>query len=256
MLGMYFSGTGNTRYCVTKFVEYFDEKNIAISIETPGIDKIIANQDVIVFGYPIYFSNTPKIVRDFLIENKSCFLNKKVFIIATMGLFSGDGTGCSARILKKYGARILGGLHLRMPDCIGDGKLLKKSLVKNRVMIKKADLKIYSSVQKLKAGKPDREGLNFIYHLAGLFGQRLWFYGKTMTYKNKPDINRQKCIGCGRCADICPMQNLKIESGKAVANGKCTMCYRCFSHCPTHALTILGKKVYEQCRLENYVEHF
>lgn len=256
MLGVYFSGTGNTKYCVTKFVKYFDEKHKAISIETPGIDKIIAKHDIIVFGYPIYFSNIPKIVRDFLTEHKSCFLNKKVFIIATMGLFSGDGTGCSARILKKYGARILGGLHLRMPDCIGDEKILKKSLVKNRDMVKKAELKIYSSVQKLKAGKPDREGLNFFYHLAGLFGQRLWFYGKTMTYKNRPDINRQKCIGCGRCADICPMQNLKIESGKAVANGKCTMCYRCFSHCPTQALTILGKKVYEQCRLENYVEHF
>lgn len=27
---------------------------------------------------------------------------EKVFCVNTMGLFSGDGTGCTARLLKKY----------------------------------------------------------------------------------------------------------------------------------------------------------
>jgi hypothetical protein len=52
-----------------------------------------------------------------------------------MGLFSGDGTGCSARLLKKYGAKIVGGLHIKMPDCIGDVKLLKKTLDANKNII-------------------------------------------------------------------------------------------------------------------------
>lgn len=43
---------------------------------------------------------------------------KKVFCMATMGAFSGDGAGCSARLLKKYGAKIIGGLHVRMPDAV------------------------------------------------------------------------------------------------------------------------------------------
>ena len=42
------------------------------------------------------------------------------FIIATMGLFSGDGAGMLARLLKNYGAIIVGGLHLKMPDSICD----------------------------------------------------------------------------------------------------------------------------------------
>lgn len=48
--------------------------------------------------------------------------SKKVFLIATMGLFSGDGAGILGRLLQQYGAEIIGGLHLRMPDSIGDEK--------------------------------------------------------------------------------------------------------------------------------------
>ena len=59
-----------------------------------------------------------------------------------MGLFSGDGAGCSARLFKKYGANIIGGLHLKMPNCIGDVKALKKSLEENKLVVKKANIKI------------------------------------------------------------------------------------------------------------------
>ena len=43
-----------------------------------------------------------------------------------MGLFSGDGAGILARRLRKYGAQIIGGLHLKMPDSIADEKALKR----------------------------------------------------------------------------------------------------------------------------------
>lgn len=169
-----------------------------------------------------------------------------------MGLFSGDGTGCSARLFQKYSAVILGGLHLKMPDCIGDEKLLKKSIEENRELISKAEKKISIAASSLKEGRPHKEGLGFLYHMAGLFGQRLWFYGKAASYKQKPNIDAEICIGCGRCAAICPMDNILIEKGKAISHNQCTLCYRCFSQCPTKALTILGKQVHEQCFFEKY----
>ena len=50
------------------------------------------------------YSTVPKILRDFIIENKELWENKKVFVIATMGLFSGDGAGILGRLLQQYGA--------------------------------------------------------------------------------------------------------------------------------------------------------
>ena len=178
---------------------------------------------------------------------------KKVFIIATMGLFSGDGAGILARLLTKHGAIIIGGLHLKMPDSIGDEKALKRTLVQNQELVRKAEQKIEASAQKLKDGHPSQDGMGCLNHLAGLFGQRLYFCSKTKAYSDKLKIDKKRCIQCGKCASLCPMKNISLKSGNAVAGGKCTMCYRCVSFCPMQAITLLGKKVYEQCHIEKYL---
>lgn len=49
-----------------------------------------------------------------------------------MGLFSGDGAGILGRLLQQYGAEIIGGLHLRMPDSIGDEKSVEASTGKEQ----------------------------------------------------------------------------------------------------------------------------
>lgn len=155
MVGIYFSGTGNTKYCLNKFLEYYSEnkENKLYSIEDRNcIKEIIANKEI-TLAYPIYYSDLPIIVRNFIIDNKEIFKNKNIFIIVTMGLFSGDGVGCSARLLKKYGANIIGGLHLKIPDCIGDEKALKKSLEENKLVVKKANIKIKETVDKYKNDK-------------------------------------------------------------------------------------------------------
>lgn len=38
---------------------------------------------------------------------------------------------------KKYGAEILGGIQIKMPDSVCDSKLLKKSIEENRQIVKK-----------------------------------------------------------------------------------------------------------------------
>lgn len=253
MVGIYFSGTGNTRYCIEKFVHHLDADARFIGIEDQQAVQVLEQSDFIVLGYPIYFSNLPKIMRDFLQNNQNAFSGKKVFIIATMGLFSGDGAGCAARMLRKYGAVIEGGLHLKMPDCIGDEKLLKKTAAENREIVKRAEQKIKRAAQALKSGQASQEGLSFLNHMAGLFGQRLWFSSKTKRYSDKLKIDSKKCIGCGACVKLCPMGNLSVENQIAQHHNQCTMCYRCISHCPQQAITLLGDALYEQCRIENYL---
>lgn len=253
MVGIYFSGTGNSKFCIEKFLSYYDKETEAISIEDNKAVDVIKQNQKIVFAYPVYFSNLPKIVRDFIEGHQTLFAGKEIFLIATMGLFSGDGTGCAARLLRKYGADITGGLHLKMPDCIGDEKALKKTMEQNHELIVAADEKIKKAVERLREGRALREGLGFWYHMAGLLGQRLWFYGKTRHYSDKLRIEKEKCVGCGVCVSLCPMDNLELQSGKATQSGRCTMCYRCVNHCPRQAMTLLGKKVYEQCTVEKYL---
>lgn len=249
MVGIYFSRTGNTKHCVEYFIRQWNENVVAYSIENQEAKEAIKKHKTIVFGYPIYYSNLPKIVRDFIVNNQELWSGKKVFIIATMGLFSGDGTGISARLLKKYGANVVGGVHLKMPDCISDVKLLKKNKEQNKEMIKKAEYKMKKTVKNMKENIVVKEGLGFGSQLMGLFGQRLYFMNKTADYTDKLKINEEQCVGCGKCVILCPMKNLKLQNGKIKASGTCTMCYRCINHCPQKAITLLGKKIYTQWQL-------
>lgn len=75
-----------------------------------------------------------------------------------MALFCGDGAGVLARLLKKYGAVITGGLHVRMPDSICDEKALKRSFETERAFVKTAEDKIKKAAADYKMGHPQRQG--------------------------------------------------------------------------------------------------
>lgn len=253
MVGIYFSGTGNTRYCVEEFLSNYESDAEAYSIESPEVLRALEEHSDILFAYPIYYSSLPKIVQDFLDQSGPLFAGKKVFVLTTMGLFSGDGAGCAARVLSRYGAHIIGGLHVRMPDCISDEKALKKSSEANRALVGAAKEKVQAAATDVREGRPARDGLGFLPHVAGFMGQRLWFGHKVKGYSSQLTIDATACVGCGRCAESCPMENLTLRGGTAVAGARCTMCYRCVNHCPAQAITLLGHKIWEQSVVEKYI---
>ena len=47
------------------------------------------------------------------------------------------------------------------------------------------------------------------------------------------------CIGCGKCVELCPLNNIHLENGKPVW-GK-THCMACICYCPKEAIEY-GKK--------------
>lgn len=187
MIGIYFSGTGNTRYCVRRLLRAL------------------------------------------------------------------DGAGLLARLLERHGAVISGGLHVKMPDSVCDERALKRPLAQNQALVLKAAAKLDAAAPALKDGQPPREGLSLPRRLAGLFGQRLYFGHRTNRYSDRLKIDGNACTKCGKCVKICPMRNLSLGERQALPGGRCTMCYRCVSLCPARAITLLGTRVYEQCRIENYL---
>ena len=93
MLGIYLSGTGNTRHCMEMLVSLIDKSAECVPLEDKDITEKIKKNDVIYLGYPTQFSNMPYMVRDFIQSNQTLWSRKKVFCVATMGAFSGDATG-------------------------------------------------------------------------------------------------------------------------------------------------------------------
>lgn len=78
--------------------------------------------------------------------------------------------------------------------------------------------------------------------MAGFFGQRLYYGHKTKNYSDKLRVDEDKCIGCGKCEKLCPMNNIKIVDKKVVQNNRCTMCYRCINKLPEASYDVAWEK--------------
>ena len=50
-----------------------------------------------------------------------------------------------------------------------------------------------------------------------------------------------KCIGCGKCVNLCILNNIHLEQKKPVWGASCTHCMACICNCPTEAIEY-GKK--------------
>jgi hypothetical protein len=53
MVGIYFSGTGNSNYAVEFFCNEYDEAAKAFSIEDDSITQALGNEEMLVFSYPV-----------------------------------------------------------------------------------------------------------------------------------------------------------------------------------------------------------
>lgn len=50
-------------------------------------------------------------------------------------------------------------------------------------------------------------------------------------------VDKEKCTGCEACVDICPVQAIKMEDGKAVIGEECIDCGACVNQCPSEAIS-------------------
>ena len=75
---------------------------------------------------------------------------------------------------------------------------------------------------------------------AVLTGHRFFGRGRAL-----PRVDAAKCIGCGRCAESCPMHLIHIENRKAVMTSKgCISCFCCQEMCPAHAIEARRKGLF------------
>ena len=83
MTGIYFSGTGNTKFCISRFLSGIEGEHRLLSIEDRAAVSEISGAEEILFAYPVYYSSLPKIVSDFISNNQDLWRGRRIFIIAT-----------------------------------------------------------------------------------------------------------------------------------------------------------------------------
>ena len=62
------------------------------------------------------------------------------------------------------------------------------------------------------------------------------YFNKRMVHDKKFTVDADVCIKCGKCAKVCPVDNIKGAPPVWIHNGKCTCCLACYHYCPVHAI--------------------
>ncbi len=61
------------------------------------------------------------------------------------------------------------------------------------------------------------------------------FY-KLLVHARGFHVKETKCVSCGKCAELCPLNNIVLPDGKPTWGNLCTHCMACINRCPTEAI--------------------
>lgn len=63
-------------------------------------------------------------------------------------------------------------------------------------------------------------------------------------FKPRPKINRKLCVGCGKCAEYCPVKTIEMKKGKpCIHRSECISCFCCQELCPLKAVYIKTNRI-------------
>lgn len=85
---------------------------------------------------------------------------------------------------------------------------------------------------------PDSKRLDFVDRVPGFLSRPAGFVMKKLL-KSYPKVDTDLCVGCGKCAESCPPNIIKIKNKKAVFTRKgCISCFCCQEMCPMKAISV------------------
>ena len=248
----WFSGTGNTKYVCDRLKRSLEARGwqarlAAIAgLDTGDRDRLIGESDTVFLAYPIYGSDPPDMMRQF-VRDLPPGGGKPLGVICTQLAFSGDGASVFFGRLRRRGYRQKWAWQVTMPNnlCIPGSPFRQSADYRRHEQryLTRARDKVERIADAVDTGRR-RLGDHSPFHLLLGLSQRPAYRAFAMkSYARRLDVDAGACIGCGKCAAACPAGVLEMKDGCAVFVNRsdCQVCLRCLNFCPASAVTFGGR---------------
>ena len=236
---LYFTGTGNSRYVARKIAEEINDELVSMNdlIKQGNTDELISNKPF-VFVCPTYAWRLPIIVTDFIKKIKFSG-NNKVYFVMTCGGDISKSINYIQKLCNYKEFELKGLAEIKMPEnYIALFSAPDKETAKE--IIKEADEKISKFTSDIR-----NENNFMLFDPSGLKGTIKSGITNTLFYKfivhAKGFHVTKKCIGCGKCVKLCPLNNITLKDNKPIWGNECTHCMACICACPTKAIEYKNK---------------
>ncbi len=244
----YFSGTGNTWWASERIAEELTKHGFranAYSIEQVNEKEaadLIENSTIIGLGFPIYGGDTPRIFHNFIRALPEQKVQKPVFGYVTQMAWSGNGINFLEEELISNGYRIRWAVEFNMFNNIALPIFplpYSSDFSKFKPQLRKCVQKITDLCAKIANDEDYRQHNRWI-HAASAWIQRGPFRLAHDWGRKFWSVDPDACTYCERCAQICPVENIRMQDGLPIHGNDCVYCMRCFNYCPTLAIHYMG----------------
>ncbi|SHI02926.1 Ferredoxin [Sporobacter termitidis DSM 10068] len=233
-----FTGTGNTRRAADFIAQALSGFQIDAAVWEARVPLNTAPDpngfDCALFGYPIHAFNTPRFFLQF-VKTLPSVRRLPAFIFRTSGEPFGANSASSrslVRILRKKGFIPMLDRQLLMPYNIVfryNDALAKQMYLHTRDMALVIAYRIAAGKKQALRYAPWAVLLTYLFRLQWLGA---WINGPLI------HADKGSCIGCGHCAAMCPLQNIRLTGGYPCFSHRCAMCMGCAFRCPKDAVRL------------------
>ena len=230
---VYFSGTGNSKYCADMAAhELGDQAVDSAGFIRNGIAAELVSGKPWVFVAPTYAWQMPRVFADF-IRSGSFEGDKRAYFILTCGGETGAAAEHAQALCREKGLEYMGTLSMVMPEnYVAMFPVPEKEKAERMVAI--AGRKLKKRLEVIAAGERFQEKEPGFKDrvLSGAVNRGFYSYA----VGDKKFFTTDKCVSCGKCEQVCPLGNVKLEEGRVVWGGNCTHCMACICRCPAGAI--------------------
>ena len=235
---LYFSGTGNSKYVARRMADALGEPLCSMN------DRIKSNNTIpvetgkrLIIVTPTYAWRIPRIVREWLL-NTTLAGAKQAWFVMTCGSEIGNAEKYNRALCQEKGLACMGTAQIIMPEnyiAMFDAPQAEEA----RQIVAKAEPGIDRAIAAIAAGEQFPPTRNNLYDRFMSGPVNPIFY--SCFVKAKAFTASDACVGCGQCAERCPMNNITLQNRRPVWSSSCTHCMACICCCPTEAIEY-GKK--------------
>ena len=238
----YFSGCGNSKHVAETIAAGLNDTLIFIpeAARENHYEYDLAKGERLGFVFPVYAWAPPKLVLNF-IEKMIVKVPEPVegptyiYFACTCG----DECGCTEKIFRKAveakGWKLSACFSMKMPETyIGMPGFKLDSEENAKRKIAETNATLTRNIPRLL----NQECFAEMYKGRAAWLKSYVINGSFNKYATDDRKYRStdRCISCGKCVSVCPLQNITLEDGRPKWNGHCTMCMACYHHCPVNAI--------------------